>query len=82
MNENEINALVVAALDDVAPGKSAKLGDTGLDVKIRDLSIDSVASMEMVGFIEDKLGTTFPDEDLAAVNKLSDLADLIRSAKS
>ena len=34
----------------------------------------------MVGYIEEELGVTFPDEDLAQVNRLEDLAGLIRNA--
>ena len=81
MTDSEIITIIKNALDEVAPGKSDKLDDSDLDVKIRDLSIDSVATMEMVGCIEEELGTTFPDEELAKVSKLSDLADLIRNAQ-
>jgi acyl carrier protein len=37
--------------------------------------------MEMVGFVEEALGVTFPDEDLARVSKVGDLATLIREAR-
>ncbi|QED30085.1 acyl carrier protein [Microvenator marinus] len=80
MNDNEVIALIKEALDEVAPGKSAEVTLANMDMKIRDLAIDSVVTMEMVGVIEERLNTTFPDEDLAQVSKLSDLAKLIRSA--
>ena len=66
MNDTEVLTLVKAALEDVAPGRAAEF--------------DAVATMEMVGFIEERLETTFPDEDLAQVNRFSDLAELIKGA--
>ena len=80
MNDTQIIALIKSALDEVAPGKSAEVNEGNMDMKIRDLAIDSVVTMEMVGYIEDKIGATFPDEDLAQISKLSDLANLIRNA--
>ena len=81
MSETQILELIKNALDQVAPGKSAEINEGNMNMKMRDLAIDSVVTMEMIGYIEDHLGTTFPDEDLAQINKLSDLADLIRNAK-
>jgi len=78
MTDTDIITLVKEALEEVAPGRSKEINGDGLDVSIRDLAIDSVATMEMVGCIEERLGTTFPDEELVAVNKLSDLAVMIR----
>lgn len=80
MNDQQIMQLIKEALDQVAPGKSSDINESTMNMKIRDLAIDSVVTMEMVGYIEEKLDTTFPDEDLAQVSKLSDLANLIRSA--
>lgn len=81
MTETQIIELIKSALDQVAPGRSAEIKESNMNMKMRDLAIDSVVTMEMIGFIEENLGTTFPDEDLAQVNKLSDLAELIRNAK-
>ncbi len=80
MNDDKILALVSKALDDVAPGWSKDVDNVTLDLAMKDLSINSVELMEMVGVIEEDLGVTFPDEDLAGVNKLSDLAGMIRKA--
>lgn len=78
MNEKEILGLVKDALAEVAPGRAAEFEAIDLATKIRDLGIDSVAAMEMVGFVEEKLEVTFPDEDLAQLNTFNDLANLIR----
>ncbi len=80
MNDDRILALVTAALDSVAPGWNKNDEPLDMTLKMKDLSIDSVSTMEMVGYIEEELGVTFPDEDLAQVNRLEDLAGLIRNA--
>ena len=80
MNDDRILQLVTAALDSVAPGWNKNDEPLDMTLKMKDLSIDSVSTMEMVGYIEEELGVTFPDEDLAQVNRLEDLAGLIRSA--
>ncbi|MGM0578618.1 MAG: acyl carrier protein [Myxococcota bacterium] len=80
MKDQDILELVEVALDDVAPGWRDSVDDFGLHIKMKDLSIDSVATMEMVGRIEEELGVTFADEQLAQVSKLDDLATLIREA--
>ena len=49
-----------------------------LATEIQSLGLDSIATMEMVGCLEESTDITFPDEELAKVSKLSDLANLIR----
>ncbi len=78
MDDAKILSLVTEALEEVAPGRSTELERVGLTGKVADLGIDSVATMEMVGAIEERLGCTFPDEELVAVNTLNDLAGMIR----
>lgn len=80
MNDDRILSLVTAALDSVAPGWNQGNKPLDMTLKMKELSIDSVSTMEMVGYIEEELGVTFPDEDLAQVNRLEDLAGLIRNA--
>jgi acyl carrier protein len=78
MTENEILSLMQSALDQVAPGWSKAVKDFGPQVKFKDLSVDSVQIMEMVGIIEDRCNCQFADEDLAHVNKVGDMVSLIR----
>ena len=42
------------------------------------LGMDSVAVMELLSFLEEKLAIRLPDEDLARVNTLGDLCNLIQ----
>jgi acyl carrier protein len=78
MNDEQILGLIREALFEVSPNRVEDFKNINLDTAIADLSLDSIATMEMVGYLEDKVETTFPDEKLATVNKLGDLARLVR----
>lgn len=78
MDDAQILNLIKEALFEVAPNRKEEFEDLELDETIEDLALDSIATMEMVGFLEDKTEKTFPDEDLAQVNSLKDLATLVR----
>ena len=78
MTDPEILTIVRAALNEVVPGREEEFKTLELKVKIRDLGIDSVATMEMVGCIEEELDVTFPDEDLSRIANFNDLAALMR----
>lgn len=45
---------------------------------LSDIGLDSVAVIELVGYLEEKLAIRLPDEELAKVNTLGDLDALIR----
>lgn len=81
MTDAEVIALIKEALHDVVPDRTADFADLTLDRSIDDLKLDSIATMEMVGFLEDKMETTFPDEELPRVNTLGDIASLMRTGK-
>ena len=38
-----------------------------------------IAAMELVSYLEEQTGLMFPDEDLATVRTLDDLATLVRN---
>jgi acyl carrier protein len=48
------------------------------DTVISKLGLDSVAVMELVSYFEEKLSIRMPDEDLAKVQTLGDLAALVK----
>lgn len=81
MNQQEIVSLIQEAIEEVAPGKGANVDPNNLDMAIRDAGIDSVASMEMAGVIEEEIGVTFADEDLNAVQSFSDLMKMIQKSQ-
>lgn len=78
MNDDQILAMLKDALFEVAPTRKSEFENISLSTSIESLSLDSIATMEMVGFLEDRVETAFPDEKLATVNTLGDLAALVR----
>jgi len=79
MDNERILVLIKQALVEVAPTRKNDFEDIALATRIDALGLDSIATMEMVGFIEEQVDTTFPDEDLTNVNSLGDLANLIQT---
>lgn len=78
MDQNQIVGLIKKALDEVAPNKVDADKPLPLDKKIQDLGIDSVASMEMIGVLEELLETTFPDAELQKINTFQDVVNLVQ----
>ena len=79
MTDSEVISLIQKALAEVAPKRVSEFSEIGLETTIESLGLDSIATMEMVGSLEDQVEATFPDEDLTEVSTLGDLAKLIRS---
>ncbi|MSQ02186.1 MAG: acyl carrier protein [Myxococcales bacterium] len=73
--------LIKAAISAVDPSKTAKLGKVTLTTEIRELGMDSVATMEMVGYLEEKLDTQFSDEVMIRIQTFGDLARLVEKTK-
>lgn len=73
-NVNIIQLFAQAALE--VNGK--KLDGLTKDTVISKLGLDSVAVMELVSFFEEKLDIRMPDEDLAKVQTLGDLGDVVK----
>src|SRR5690625_4918429 len=81
INQQDIVSLIQEAIEEVAPGKGENVDPNNLNMTIRDAGIDSVASMEMAGVIEEELGVTFADEDLNAVQSFADLVKMIQKSQ-
>lgn len=78
MTDSDIIVLFKQALASVAPAGAGDFDRLSLDTSIADLELDSVSTMEMVGYVEEQVGGTFSDEDLAQVTHLRELAALVR----
>lgn len=77
MNDAEILNLVREAIAFAEPNvKTAPLSPTDT---IANLGINSISVLEIVGYLEDKIGIRFPDDELAHLNTIGGLCDLIRS---
>lgn len=69
--------LIKAAISAVDTSKAAKLAKVKPETEIRDLGLDSVATMEMVGYLEEQLETQFSDEVMVRITTFGDLVSLI-----
>ena len=81
MNDAAVLAMIKDALAKVAPNRKEEFDEIEFDDTIEDLALDSIATMEMVGELEDGTGKTFPDEELAKVNTVGDLASLVKNGR-
>ncbi len=81
MTQDEILALIKTALAEVAPKRTADFENISMETQIEALGLDSIATMEMVNSIEERIDATFPDEELAKVQKVGDLAGLIKGGR-
>ena len=52
MDDAQILNLIKEALFEVAPNRKEEFEDLELDETIEDLALDSIATMEMVGFLK------------------------------
>jgi acyl carrier protein len=73
-NVNVTQLFTQAALE--VSGK--KLENLSKDTVISRLGLDSVAVMELVSYVEEKLEIRLPDEDLARVQTVGDLGVLVQ----
>ena len=73
-DENELLELFEQAAWEVDQREFEALS---LDTKISDLGVDSVALLEIFGYVEEELDIYLPQEDLAEVKTLRDLSTLI-----
>ena len=78
MTDEQILSLIQTALCQAAPKRASDFEHLTLDKKLDALGLDSIAIMEMVGFVEEHLDVTFNDEELTEVEYIHDLARLIR----
>lgn len=68
-----IHEAFVFALGDDVPDRAQLAGDANLS----DLGVESVASLEIAGYIEDKLAIRFPDDELSELSTVGDVVELI-----
>ena len=80
MSDTNMLELIKEELADVAPHRTADFQTITLENTIESLELDSITTMEMVGFIEERLDITLEDEDLAEVKTLNQLASLVTNA--
>ncbi len=57
-----------------------KFDDLSMKTEIADLGIDSVELLEIFGYVEEETEVLLADEDLATIENLGDLGELIKKA--
>jgi acyl carrier protein len=77
MTEAEAITLIQQALREVVPEWAREFEKLTPELRIKSLALDSILLMEMVGILEKKVGTVFPQEALARVERIRDLARLV-----
>ena len=61
----EILQLLREGLSEIAPDRQARIGPLAMETELSALNLDSVATMEMIAYVEDRLGIIITEERLA-----------------
>jgi acyl carrier protein len=59
-----------------------RLSELTMETRVDGLGIDSVAMLEVIGYVEDELGVHLPEERLRAVVTVGDLADIVAEERA
>ncbi len=76
MTDDEILNLIKEALVAAAPEQAN--ATLTLDSTLGQLGISSITALEIAGYIEEKLNIRLPDDELAPLNTIGGLVQLIR----
>ena len=77
MTEAETLKLIQEAIAFAVPELKAR--PIGMKDTIGELGISSISVLEIVGYVEDKLGVRFPDDELSQLNTIGGLSSLIQA---
>ena len=80
--DERVTALLKEALAFAKPNQKHLINAMSLDSRMSDLGVESIAALEMAGYLEEKLGVQFPDDELASVQTLRGLANLVHQYAS
>lgn len=78
MTDNQILTLLQEAFKIAAPEEAAAVEALKIDSTLSEFGISSIASLEMAGYIEEKLDIQFADDELSQIATIKDFVDLIR----
>lgn len=76
MTDAEILSLIKEALQSVAPERADL--QLNLESTLGQLGISSITALEIAGYLEEKLNIRLPDDELAPLNTIGGLVQLIR----
>lgn len=72
---------VIDIIKEVAKKNNIKIDFSNVDAPLKKLNIDSLASMNLIMEIEEKLGVTLDDSLLLEIKTLKDLIQAFENAK-
>jgi acyl carrier protein len=78
--ENALELVKAAFL--FATGDGATAAKITVDSHVDELGLESIASLEMAGYLEDRLGRQFPDEELFSLRCVRDFVNIITKYQS
>jgi acyl carrier protein len=76
VTDDEILSLIKEALEHAAPEHAG--ATLKPESKLGEIGISSITALEIAGYIEEKLNIRLPDDELAPLNTIGELAQLIR----
>jgi acyl carrier protein len=80
LNDNEVVLeLLCSVIEATAP--KVPLERVTLDASIDDLELDSLATMQMLGTLEERLQVEFPDGELVKLNTIGQVVALMRASQ-
>ena len=78
MTETEALAIVRSALTTAVPHRSAELAQATPELSFNDLNLDSIATLETIGLVEDALGEIeFSEQQLGTIRTVKHLINLV-----
>ncbi len=78
LSDDTLVALLKRAYQFAKPEHADAAHRLTLDSTVESLGIDSLAALEMSGFVEEELDLHFQDDELVAIRSMRDLATLMR----
>jgi len=78
MRDLEILALLKEAFAFAAPEDAEAAANLTLEGTLIQFGVSSIVAFEMAGYIEEKLGVQFADDELAQISTIKGFANLIR----
>lgn len=78
LDDSTLLALLKKAYLFAKPEHAATVHQLTLDATVESLDIDSLAALEMSGYVEEELDVHFADDELVSIRSMRDLAQLMR----
>ena len=77
IRNHEIIETIKSAFLFALPDEADRLNEITLDSRLEDLGIESIATLEIVAYVEEKYDIQFMDDELASVNSVRQIVALV-----